>query len=61
MEIMRIDEYEVATAPSVEELNEKVKEMIKRQWQPYGSGYAVSVTVVSIGVHFCQPMVKGGW
>ncbi len=60
MEIMRIDEYEVVFAPSPQELNDKVKDMIKRQWQPYGSGYGVTVAT-TCSVHFCQPMIKGGW
>lgn len=60
MEIIRVDEYEVVSAPSPEELNKKIKEMIKRQWQPYGSGYGVSVPT-TLRVHFCQPMIKGGW
>ena len=54
MELIRVDDYIVATGVTPDDLALAVRELIKRGYQPYMSGY-------SKGDLFCQPMIQGGW
>ena len=53
----KIIEYYAVHDDNAEMLTEKVNEMIKQGWQPFGS---LAVSQVSSIIHYSQPMVQYG-
>ena len=58
--MFKIVEYYIVHDANAEKLTEKVNEMIKQGWQPFGSMSAISTgTTAGVTTHL-QPMVQYG-